>query len=601
MSDGRILKINVIVDENGTAERKLDTLDKKVDGLGDGANKATAPVDRLSRSVGGLGDESQELNASLQGTNASFGAGVPLVGGYTAAVLAAGAAAAVLVTGATALAGIIKESTEYYIEQSGVLEVNRSAVDRLADTWDRVRYAIGQATLGTSGDFTSWIDLVNGGLALMGSHLAAGIEFYKELGRLAADFAAGGPVGMITGASRGMPDVDTRLKNADGSPTAFGYLQQNQNRFKDRMMVDDATFGVGGFERAMQETARMKQEQAEADRELVRLQKEQERAAEANVRMHARLVEELHRVEEAGRQAFDVEIASSFMRQLGQIQGVSEGIRDNFAELVLSGNELKQFNINERADRALAGVDDRAENAGVLRQRIEAQRELEQLMLRKDTEGPSDGLHLDVMIFAEKYAEVIGDLPKTLQGIVPEMAAASGEIRDTMTSDFESVGQSAEQTFVSIDNRLRSSAELMDAYRLKLFDAEENLKRGNPFGIADRQFEAAGLIKEAALKAQRREAFVGFETGGIVPQYFGIGGYARGTDTVPAMLTPGEGVLSLRGMEALDRLNRGGGVGGGISISIDARGAQFTDERQLEVLADKVQQKLHELGVRVAG
>lgn len=35
-----------------------------------------------------------------------------------------------------------------------------------------------------------------------------------------------------------------------------------------------------------------------------------------------------------------------------------------------------------------------------------------------------------------------------------------------------------------------------------------------------------------------------FSQGGVVPQYLAVGGYARGTDTVPAMLTPGEIVLN---------------------------------------------------------
>jgi hypothetical protein len=32
-------------------------------------------------------------------------------------------------------------------------------------------------------------------------------------------------------------------------------------------------------------------------------------------------------------------------------------------------------------------------------------------------------------------------------------------------------------------------------------------------------------------------------TGGLVPKYLSAGGFARGTDTVPAMLTPGEFVV----------------------------------------------------------
>jgi hypothetical protein len=61
----------------------------------------------------------------------------------------------------------------------------------------------------------------------------------------------------------------------------------------------------------------------------------------------------------------------------------------------------------------------------------------------------------------------------------------------------------------------------------------------------------------------------GAASGGYVSHYgiqrFGLGGWVRpmGTDTVPAMLTPGEGVLSRRGMANLSALNSGRGFGGG--------------------------------------
>lgn len=61
-----------------------------------------------------------------------------------------------------------------------------------------------------------------------------------------------------------------------------------------------------------------------------------------------------------------------------------------------------------------------------------------------------------------------------------------------------------------------------------------------------------------------------FARGGVVPQYLAPGGLARGTDTVPAMLTPGEGVLTreatqrLGGARGIAALNRGGeGAGRG--------------------------------------
>ena len=60
----------------------------------------------------------------------------------------------------------------------------------------------------------------------------------------------------------------------------------------------------------------------------------------------------------------------------------------------------------------------------------------------------------------------------------------------------------------------------------------------------------------------------GFAGGGVVgPSYFDAGGMARGTDTVPAMLTPGEGVLTrdtvrnLGGAGAIDAINQGQSLG----------------------------------------
>jgi len=57
-------------------------------------------------------------------------------------------------------------------------------------------------------------------------------------------------------------------------------------------------------------------------------------------------------------------------------------------------------------------------------------------------------------------------------------------------------------------------------------------------------------------------------TGGMVkPKYFGVGGFARGTDTVPAMLTPGEFVMSkyavgAHGIDTMKSINNGQSVGG---------------------------------------
>jgi hypothetical protein len=58
----------------------------------------------------------------------------------------------------------------------------------------------------------------------------------------------------------------------------------------------------------------------------------------------------------------------------------------------------------------------------------------------------------------------------------------------------------------------------------------------------------------------------GYSSGGIVPKYFATGGFARGTDTVPAMLTPGEFVMSRyavnsHGTDKMNALNSGASIG----------------------------------------
>jgi hypothetical protein len=55
-------------------------------------------------------------------------------------------------------------------------------------------------------------------------------------------------------------------------------------------------------------------------------------------------------------------------------------------------------------------------------------------------------------------------------------------------------------------------------------------------------------------------------SGGLVPKYFAAGGYSRGTDTVPAMLTPGEFVMSkyavdTYGVENMKSINSGSAIG----------------------------------------
>jgi hypothetical protein len=55
-------------------------------------------------------------------------------------------------------------------------------------------------------------------------------------------------------------------------------------------------------------------------------------------------------------------------------------------------------------------------------------------------------------------------------------------------------------------------------------------------------WNASLALADAAMFSGGKAA--GYSIGGFVPKYFAVGGYAIGTDTVPAMLTPGEFVMS---------------------------------------------------------
>jgi hypothetical protein len=93
------------------------------------------------------------------------------------------------------------------------------------------------------------------------------------------------------------------------------------------------------------------------------------------------------------------------------------------------------------------------------------------------------------------------------------------------------------------------------------------------------QFANGGMVKAATGGMIINGKLLGaFANGGIVPSKFAMGGYAMGTDTVPAMLTPGEFVIKKSavdriGTSTLNKINRyaeGGLVGGASAVAGDS-------------------------------
>jgi hypothetical protein len=82
-------------------------------------------------------------------------------------------------------------------------------------------------------------------------------------------------------------------------------------------------------------------------------------------------------------------------------------------------------------------------------------------------------------------------------------------------------------------------------------------------------------------------------SGGLVPKYFAAGGYARGTDTVPAMLTPGEFVMSryavnTHGTDKMKAINSGASVGDSVynyNLSVNVKSDANPNEIAKTVIA----------------
>ncbi len=90
--------------------------------------------------------------------------------------------------------------------------------------------------------------------------------------------------------------------------------------------------------------------------------------------------------------------------------------------------------------------------------------------------------------------------------------------------------------------------------------------------IASKQKAAAEAARAASaiqIIADRRAKYGYIAKGGLVPKYFAAGGFAKGTDTVPAMLTPGEFIMSKYavdsyGVDNLRKINNGAEPGGAV-------------------------------------
>jgi hypothetical protein len=346
----------------------------------------------------------------------------------------------------------------------------------------------------------------------------------------------------------------------------------------------------------MAELSRLKQEQLALEREQKKEAAERLRLANEQVKLENDLTQALER----SRMQYEREIDAATRLNEKTKERIDMQVRDSFMKGTLGGDDYKRYQIGADADRKLATIDPRTDNASELARRYVAERELALIQLRQSSEGFTQAVSDDLNHFRAEFADVVGQLPQEFQQIIPPVLAASGELREGMTADLAQIRTQTgfvSQGFVGLGSTVRAT--------------KEQIAKGLQ-EVEDAYMRAGFVIQRDAGVSRLRGAQTGgllFGAGGYVePTYLARGGPA-GTDTIPAWLTPGEGVLSRTGMSALDRLNSGiasmGSSRGAPMVFnaplVDARGAQFTDERAIDALADRVQQRLALLNTRWGG
>ena len=190
------------------------------------------------------------------------------------------------------------------------------------------------------------------------------------------------------------------------------------------------------------------------------------------------------------------------------------------------------------------------------------------------------------------WAEILAKLAQYASGVPGAVTAARGAIGG-VGGDAYVAPEDDEESLAAFETFL-ATVEALDA-ATAAYDAAVEL--GNMYGVRN-----AGLAlaeAQAAYDATLPEIDPNFVGGGggtnhqylsggglIKPQYFARGGFARGLDTVPAMLTPGEFVMSRyavqsHGIDKMKTINNGSSVGDSVynySISVNVKSDANPDE-----------------------
>jgi TP901 family phage tail tape measure protein len=196
-------------------------------------------------------------------------------------------------------------------------------------------------------------------------------------------------------------------------------------------------------------------------------------------------------------------------------------------------------------------------------------KELANIEVLGKTRGAWDKINAEIDYFAA--AQVAADNPGALAGLL----AAADTLKTTWTDILAKMSQYAKgvpaevavskATLLKVKTEEEKKAEQAAAIAAKI--------------IADEKFKQDAIKRTQGFNApigKIERSLAGYAKGGMVSDFFARGGYASGTDTVPAMLTPGEYVLrkdavEKYGIEHLDAMNVGKYADGGKVSKFESR------------------------------
>jgi hypothetical protein len=214
-----------------------------------------------------------------------------------------------------------------------------------------------------------------------------------------------------------------------------------------------------------------------------------------------------------------------------------------------------------------------------------------------DAGGVLAGMSDEISNIVQRAMKAHVELPEAFRPMI-QVLADSGQLLDENGQAIKDLSGIAfakpiEDQFGRIVDAIKElgdklSGDLPKKFNSGLDSIQESAKNRKIQVDVDVNYNDPGFTPSAAAR------------GGLVTdtgvQYLASGGLARilgfrprGTDTVPAMLTPGEGVINRRGMDALSAINRGE-VGGSIVIEKGAIVVNGADDP--EAVAEAIVRKV---------